>query len=344
MSDIKKTTIEATTNDSPPKVTVRLNGELGTMRAGGNGHDGDVALFDANTSGDDLIDFSKANIQLDGSSGHARLGGTTDSSGRLTLRGSGLFSPFVMEIGGNEAEMTLTPNLSSNVSIHLKGDSGSLHLRSATPPDQVIPASLILFDGEGRNHLQLDAETGDLTMRARLANDGSQSGANLKLIDGKGKQQIHLDGHTGNISLNGDIFLNGGDCAENFAMTGSIPADAGTVVIIRDEETLAASNKPYDKRVAGVIAGAGTRRPGIILNRDETAHDQRPISLMGRAYCKVDAGYASIEIGDLLTTSSTPGYAMKAADPQRAFGAVIGKALRPMREGRGMIPILIAMQ
>ena len=36
--------------------------------------------------------------------------------------------------------------------------------------------------------------------------------------------------------------------------------------------------------------------------------------------------------------------AMKAADPARAFGAVIGKALRPMREGCGLIPILVSLQ
>jgi hypothetical protein len=35
---------------------------------------------------------------------------------------------------------------------------------------------------------------------------------------------------------------------------------------------------------------------------------------------------------------------MKAADPQRAFGAVIGKALVPLAEERGSIPILVALQ
>jgi hypothetical protein len=39
-----------------------------------------------------------------------------------------------------------------------------------------------------------------------------------------------------------------------------------------------------------------------------------------------------------------PGFAMKANDPSKAFGAVIGKALRPLREGQGMIPILVALQ
>ena len=37
-------------------------------------------------------------------------------------------------------------------------------------------------------------------------------------------------------------------------------------------------------------------------------------------------------------------YAMKADDPRKAFGAVIGKALRPLGEGQGLIPILIALQ
>jgi hypothetical protein len=58
----------------------------------------------------------------------------------------------------------------------------------------------------------------------------------------------------------------------------------------------------------------------------------------------VDARYGAIAVGDLLTTSPTVGHAMKAADPRRAFGAVLGKALRPMPSGRGLLPILIALQ
>jgi hypothetical protein len=35
---------------------------------------------------------------------------------------------------------------------------------------------------------------------------------------------------------------------------------------------------------------------------------------------------------------------MKAADREHAFGAVIGKALAPLPSGRGLIPILVALQ
>ena len=65
---------------------------------------------------------------------------------------------------------------------------------------------------------------------------------------------------------------------------------------------------------------------------------------MGRVYCKVDANHGAIEVGDLLTTSSTPGHAMKASDPLRSFGAVIGKALSDLKSGTGLIPVLVALQ
>ncbi len=35
---------------------------------------------------------------------------------------------------------------------------------------------------------------------------------------------------------------------------------------------------------------------------------------------------------------------MKATDPAKAFGAVLGKALRAVENGRGYIPILVALQ
>jgi hypothetical protein len=63
-----------------------------------------------------------------------------------------------------------------------------------------------------------------------------------------------------------------------------------------------------------------------------------------KVYCKVDAQYGPVEVGDLLTTSPTPGHAMKASDLLKAFGAVIGKALRPLASGQELIPILIALQ
>jgi hypothetical protein len=115
-------------------------------------------------------------------------------------------------------------------------------------------------------------------------------------------------------------------------------------MVIDDTGALELSRLPYDRRVAGVISGAGDLRPGIVLDKRQTQSKRMPIALLGKVYCNVDAESAPIEVGDLLTTSSTTGHAMKAQDPLHAFGAIIGKALRPIKAGRGLIPILVALQ
>jgi len=66
--------------------------------------------------------------------------------------------------------------------------------------------------------------------------------------------------------------------------------------------------------------------------------------LVGKVNCKVDANYSQIKVGDVLATSDTPGHAMKANNRSKAFGAVIGKALRGMKSGKGKIPVLVALQ
>jgi hypothetical protein len=169
---------------------------------------------------------------------------------------------------------------------------------------------------------------------------GSSSG-NAGFFDGN--VQVN-----GKLTVTGDIFLPGADCAEQFDSVGGQMIEPGTLVVIDENGALAESQKPYDRKVAGVVAGAGTYRPGIVLDKqpDEQPTDAHRvvISLMGKAYCKVDAAYGEIEIGDLLTSSPSAGYAMKASDREKAFGTIVGKALRPLASGKGIIPILIALQ
>jgi hypothetical protein len=149
---------------------------------------------------------------------------------------------------------------------------------------------------------------------------------------------------TGDVILSGDLSLSGADCAEHFKIADAERIEAGAVVVIDQEGALRQSHKAYDRKVAGVVSGAADYRPGIVLDKQQSSDNRLPIALVGKVYCKVDAAYAPIEVGDLLTTSPSPGHAMKAADPLKAFGAVIGKALYPLKEGQGLIPILIALQ
>jgi hypothetical protein len=149
---------------------------------------------------------------------------------------------------------------------------------------------------------------------------------------------------TGTLQTQVDVVLTGADCAEDFDVVSTERIEPGSVMVLDEEGLLIESGQAYDNRVAGVISGAGEYKPGIVLDKKRASADRLPVALVGKVYCKVDAERAPVAVGDLLTTSDTPGHAMKAADPVRAFGSVIGKALRPLKGGRGLIPILVALQ
>jgi hypothetical protein len=147
----------------------------------------------------------------------------------------------------------------------------------------------------------------------------------------------------GNVVITGHIEFATADCAEDVAVLDDEAVEAGTVMVLGTSDRVEPSWRAYDRRVAGVIAGGGDNPPAIVLGRRAGATGQ-PMALAGKVFCKVDAAFGPIDIGDLLTTSPRRGYAMRATDPARAFGAVLGKAMRPLPAGDGTIPVLVALQ
>jgi hypothetical protein len=148
----------------------------------------------------------------------------------------------------------------------------------------------------------------------------------------------------GELGVGGDILLANADCAEDFDVACLSQAEPGSVMVIGEDGVLHPCSAAYDKCVAGVISGAGQYKPGLILDKQPGSSSRSPVALLGKVCCKVTAENGPIEMGDLLTTSPLRGHAMRASDPTRAFGAVIGKALRSHASGEGLIPILIALQ
>ena len=126
--------------------------------------------------------------------------------------------------------------------------------------------------------------------------------AGMFIGDVKVEGQLRVEGQ---LQVKVDIILDGGDCAEEFNVDSSGMVEPGTVMILGSEGALSPSERAYDRRVAGIISGAGAYRPGLILGRGETGLNRVAIALVGKVYCKVDASYSAIEIGDLLTTSDT---------------------------------------
>jgi len=137
--------------------------------------------------------------------------------------------------------------------------------------------------------------------------------------------------------------LRNADCAEEFTVADPELAQPGAVMVIGENGIAALCVSPYDHRVIGVVSGAGDFRPALLFDR-QGGSARRPIALMGKVFCQVDADQGAIRPGDLLTTFSTPGHAMRASDAPRAPGAIIGKALAALDVGRGMIKILAVLQ
>lgn len=166
---------------------------------------------------------------------------------------------------------------------------------------------------------------------------GRSESGHAGYFDGK----VHVKG---DISAEGDIRLVNADCAEDFDASHEEGVEPGTVMVLAHDGKVQMSSQAYDRKVAGVVSGAGGYKPGIILDNQNGRPGRFPIALFGKVCCKVDAQYGVIEPGDLLTTSPTLGHAMKASNTRRAFGAVIGKALGRWHEGQGLVPMLVVLQ
>lgn len=115
--------------------------------------------------------------------------------------------------------------------------------------------------------------------------------------------------------------------------------EPGDVVVWKEDggKKLYKSRRPYEEALAGVYSTS----PGVLMgNQDDKGtygveigndntrqiikrmqeSDQMPLALAGRAPVKVTLENGAIKPGDLLTSSSRPGYAMKAKDTGRVLG------------------------
>jgi hypothetical protein len=408
--------------DSGALTTVHLDGNFGTVRAGGNGKDGSIVVrnaaeFDvvtitgattsptsvnisdgAGNSVIELLDLGRINVrqvidgenryllQLDTGATASVTVGAEDASGVVTVRNTanadvialdgaegdivvhdesgvevlrfdGSLAALIVgaegkdgdiivrddaglttvQVDGNKAALFLgaegkegdvfVRDTEGRTVLHLDGDKAALFVGAEGNEGDVI-----VRDADGRSVIQLDGD------KAALRVGASGNEGDVMVYDADGDLRIHLDG------ASGEVKLVGADCAEDFEVRDAATIEPGTVLVIDEAGGLRRSRTAYDRRVAGVVSGAGGLRPGLVLDKQTEASDRRPVALVGKVYCKVVAAGGPIAVGDLLTTSDTPGHAMRVGDPSRAFGAVIGKALAPLAAGRGLVPILVALQ
>lgn len=286
-----------------------------------------------NDAGAGVIELSKnlgpVGARLWGGTANGTQGGTlalyndTNTTATVVLDG---------EYGGAAGGALLLRNSQGNTSIEMGAD----------------------FNPGERGIIKMYSPTGNTAVIIDSSETGAaDQGATLKLYDDSGNLTIELDadygsGGEGRITTEVIEITGGSDFSEQFDVNcGGRGIEPGSVVSI-DASTpgeLCLSSSAYDRRVAGIVSGAGGVKPGLLMGQRGTKADgQHPVALTGRVYCKVDASYGAIEPGDLLTTSPTTGHAMKVTDHAKATGAILGKAMTALDSGRGLVLVLVSLQ
>jgi hypothetical protein len=151
-------------------------------------------------------------------------------------------------------------------------------------------------------------------------------------------------GHNDNVFVTGNFASPGADFAE--LLPAAPDLEPGDVLVIAPTGILIQSDSPHAVNVAGIFS----TQPGFVGGAGNDEIHKIPLALVGIVPTKVSAENGPIRPGDLLTTSSTPGHAMKASPlvvngvAFHAPGTIIGKALEPLESGTGVLDVLVSLQ
>lgn len=307
---------------------------------------GGLRLNDASGFGVSLA-AGGGNVNVGTAAGDARL--NVDGGTDATRNGGGYFmigSPNSGNIVMDQNEI-MARNDGAASTLHLNADGGTVAIgdnlgaRLTVDGNAADGASLVTFthNGPGAALLLRQNNPASTQSALRIVANGSDPGIHVT-HNGTGLG-LQVDG----VARVEVLELIGADVAERFPVTDH--PEPGMVVEIDPEHPgkLRVARGAYDRRVAGVVSGADGLVAGTILGNGPDSVDGPPVALSGRVWVRCDAAERPIEVGDLLTTSNTPGHAMAVADPARAVGATIGKAMTRLDEGAtGMVLVLINLQ
>ena len=147
--------------------------------------------------------------------------------------------------------------------------------------------------------------------------------------------------------FDGGTQTGGADFAESVSITGrKNNYEPGDVLVIdtNSDRQFTVTQTPYSTLVAGIYS----TKPGVTAtphtSEDPQLDAEIPVAIVGIVPCKVTNENGPIARGDLLVTSSTPGYAMRGSDRTLLPGAVVGKALQPFSGSKGKIEVLVTLR
>jgi hypothetical protein len=131
------------------------------------------------------------------------------------------------------------------------------------------------------------------------------------------------------------------DFAEMLPTAETTPLEPGDVLVIDGEGRLTRSDVAYQPNVIGVYS----TRPSFLGNAQfANEAGYAPLAVVGVVPVKATLENGPIQPGDMLTTSSTPGHAMRCEGVESCFGRSIGKALSGLETESGQIQMLVMLQ
>jgi hypothetical protein len=169
----------------------------------------------------------------------------------------------------------------------------------------------------------------DLKETAYLGTASDTAGGIMTLHNKLGERKVELAGETKQGTPH--ILLAGkniGDYAEVFERRADDSSVPGTVMCaVGDGLRVEACRRPRDSRVVGVISGAGSLNPAMLIGGASRENAGVAIALVGQVYVRATFEGGEIAPGDLLVASSQEGRAMRSAPDEARVGTVLGKAL-----------------
>jgi len=250
-----------------------------------------------------------------------------------------IYSGYYDDGMGVAAENSIRASV-GNLIINAKGTTGDVYINSDTGDDLLVRGNVNI-----NNNGNSDPNQSMLVLENYDVGPDQFDSMYIWCIDRDTNQNKFYVTKTGRAVANAVQINGGGDIVEGFnSPEGAL--EPGTVVSIDPENPgqLKTSSVAYDAKVAGVVSGAGGVNHGLQLGQDGVLDGENLIALTGRVYVKCTDENGPIQAGDLLTTAGTRGHAMRADDPLRSFGSVIGKAMTTLDSETGLVLVLVNLQ
>jgi hypothetical protein len=317
---------EALRIDTSGNVGIGVTGPIGRVEAaaGGSSHIALLGTGDDTSSGRAIVGRLGSSTSCPGAP--YAVGGCTATAGGDGVRGS---SPNGIGVLGDS---------------NSRGVVGTLG-GSSCPGSYAVGACAGSAVADGLVARTDVAANGPTAAAVHAFND---AGGDLFIGEASGSRVARIDG-SGKGFFDGGTQTGGADYAESMPADSVARLHPGDVLAIDPQHgnRVQLSSVPSSPLVLGVYS----TRPSVLAVGKHRLGDslagEVPVALLGVVPTRVTVQNGPIRAGDLLTTSSRPGYAMRA--PHVAVngitiystGTILGKALTPLKGGQGIIEVLL---